>query len=260
MSRAIVLIWATLLLSGAARGIAAGEERDYTVVELTGRAEEFFFKREWRSYYWREDFAFLLREEGTEKVWRIISREPTPFCGWRCGTTYTGLKVDWTNRPKVKLVGVRAVDRTPAEFHGWKLDEQDTVTAFVVQVDADGNGEMKDWYINNWLHHWGEKANAAVVKIYIDRDKPYDVYGWVGGFDVPFDKEGQALVEKHKPCGKMIYHGAIRTTQDNPKGCEIRLIHLFARNARTGGYDCVLGDVKSMIPLDGNAPPEAKQK
>jgi hypothetical protein len=46
--------------------------------ELTGRAEGFAYIRQWRSYYWREDFTLLVRDDGG-RLHRVISREPTPW-------------------------------------------------------------------------------------------------------------------------------------------------------------------------------------
>src|SRR4051812_39479689 len=75
-------------------------------VELVGRASDFHFIRDWASYYWREDFTFLLKDEKGGKTWRILSREPTPAYHWRMGTTFTGLKPDWKAGPRVKVFGV----------------------------------------------------------------------------------------------------------------------------------------------------------
>ena len=92
-------------------------------VELIGKATDFYHTRNWNSYYWREDFAFILKDDKTDKTWRILSREPTPAYDWRMGTTFTGLKPDWKKEPRVKIVGVTGVDRLPAKFYDFKLDE-----------------------------------------------------------------------------------------------------------------------------------------
>ena len=78
-------------------------------VELTGKATEFRYIRDWRSYYWREDFTFLLKGDDG-KTRRVISREPTPAYTFRMGTTFTGLKPDWNAGPRVRVVGVTGVD------------------------------------------------------------------------------------------------------------------------------------------------------
>ncbi|MCY3023549.1 MAG: hypothetical protein NTW87_31600 [Planctomycetota bacterium] len=251
---------ASLLLAACAA--CGGEERNYALRELAGVAEEFHWTHNWCSYYWREDFALRLREEGTGKLWLVISREPTPCCNWRFGTTYTGLKVDWTSKPKVKVVGVHAVDRMPAEFYGWRLEPEQTLTAFILWVDADAKGDMKELYVNNWFHNWGEKTDAAVLRYYADQDKPwYSVYGFAGGIAAPFDKAAQALAERYKAeGGKMIYHGTVHSSKESATGYELRLLHLLVHNAKTGGYDCVFGDPATLVTLDGNAPPEAKKK
>jgi hypothetical protein len=46
---------------------------DKQPAELDGRAEDFFWTRNWNTYYWREDFSFLLRTDDGES-WRVVSR------------------------------------------------------------------------------------------------------------------------------------------------------------------------------------------
>ena len=270
MIRCALLAGLSIAAAATAPLSRAAEPHDWKLVELTGRAEEFYFNHNWRAYYWRDDFAFRLREEGTQKAWRVISREPTPWCDLRLGTTYTGLKVDWTGtagsapagrlRPLVKVVGVAAVDRIPEEFYDWKLDPAATITAFIVWVDADGNGQMREWYVNNWFHACGKEADLAVLKYYADRERPYDVYGHLGGIAAPFSKKSQAIVDEAKPKGAYICHGFVRTTKDNPTGYEIEVIHLLGRNPATKEYGVVYGDPGALVKLDGTPPPEARKK
>src|SRR4051812_5562854 len=106
-------------------------KRDWEPVELIGRASEYWYNRNWRSYYWREDFTFLLSDE-SGRTWRVISREPTPAYVFRMGTTYPDLKVDWKAKPRVKVIGVKAVDRIPADFYDFKLDDANLATALIV--------------------------------------------------------------------------------------------------------------------------------
>ena len=122
----LVALALALPLCSAAPAGAPG--RDWEPVELTGRASDFSHQRDYRSYYWAEDFTFLLKDDGG-KTWRIISREPTPAYDWRMGPTYTGLKVDWQAKPRVKVIGVKTVDRIPADFYHFKLDEANLATA-----------------------------------------------------------------------------------------------------------------------------------
>src|SRR5438105_9958398 len=132
MMPSAILLTLLLTLPGFAQG---PKERNYPYRELEGVVEEFHFTRNWRHYYWREDFTLLIRDDkGTPH--RVISREPTPWSGHRMGTTYPGLAVDWTGKPRVKIVGVQAIDRQPEEFYGLKLDPAATVTAFILRVQV----------------------------------------------------------------------------------------------------------------------------
>ena len=104
---AAVLFWTLAWLTSSP---AEAPKRNYPYRELRGTVEEFTYHRQWRSYYWREDFTMLVKDEaGT--VHRVISREPTPWTDRRLGTTYSGLKVDWKQKPRVHIIGVAAVDR-----------------------------------------------------------------------------------------------------------------------------------------------------
>src|SRR5690348_1972873 len=89
---------AVLVLAACTTSVQAAEPpRNDPYVELEGVAEDFSFRREWNSYYWREDFTFVLRDD-KGMIHRVLSREPTPWNDLRLGTTYTGLKVDWAAR------------------------------------------------------------------------------------------------------------------------------------------------------------------
>jgi len=215
-------------------------------VELTGTASGFRAYRDWQSYYWRDDFQFTLKEDGAGKTWRIISREPTPAYHWRMGTTLTGLKVDWSKNPRVKVVGVSGVDRQPAEFHDLKL-EGDIATAVVLYVEGpDTKGH--EFYVNNWFHSWDARADAAIHKLYAGKKAPYDVYGFIKGQVAPFSKDAQALIAKHQ--GAKMFHGLIRKTKDNSFGYEIELLHLVGPDK--GGNGVVFfGDPKTIPFLDG---------
>jgi hypothetical protein len=109
MNKSLVLI--PLAFLGAASFVRA--QAPVKPVELIGKATDFFFTKNYNSYYWREDFSFLLKDDETGKTWRIFSREPTPAYDWRMGTTFSGLKPDWKKEPRVKIVGVTGIDACP---------------------------------------------------------------------------------------------------------------------------------------------------
>jgi hypothetical protein len=232
--------------------------RNYPYRELEGKVEEFAFNRNWRSYYWREDHTLLVRD-ADGMLHRVISREPTPWVGYRLGTTYTGLTVDWTSRPRVRIIGVGAIDRIPAEFYGLKLDPDKTLTSFITRVQMQQNGKpvWRDFYVNNWFHSWGTETDKKMLQHYANDDPNYTVYGYLGGIAAPIDAAGMALLAKY-PDG-YIYHGRV-VTANNDAGYELRLLHLLGRDKKTAKYEVFHGDPASLVKLDGNAPPEAKKK
>lgn len=214
-------------------------------VELIGKATDFHFTRNWNSYYWREDFTFLLKDDQTAKTWRILSREPTPAYDWRMGTTFTGVKPDWKKEPRVKIVGVTGVDRLPAKFYDFKLDEPLIATAHLVWVE--GNGELKLYNANNWFHKWSEAADPAIYKHFADKQSPFDIYGFIKGQSAPFTKKSQDLIDMHQ--GARMFHGVIRTAKNVPFGYEIDVLHLVGPDK--GGNGVVFhGDPKGLTMLD----------
>jgi hypothetical protein len=250
------LLWAACLLPSQARA-ADPPKREWEAVEMVGRASDYWYSRNWNSYYWREDFTFLFTQEGTDKTWRVISREPTPAYNYRMGTTYTGLKVDWKARPRVKLIGVKAVDRIPADFYDFKLEEGKVITAFVVWVETEPK-VWKEYYVNNWFHRWDEKglkADKFVHGYYADKKAPYDIYGFVNGQAAPFDKKSRAVIDKNKNNPSLMFHGRVRTAKDTAFGYEIELVDLIGRDVKSGGETVLYGDAKS-IPLLGGRKPE----
>ncbi len=225
--------------------IAAADDKE--PVELIGTARDYHGYRDWQSYYWRDDFQFTLDEEKTGKTWRIISREPTPAYHWRMGPTNTALKIDWSKTPRVKVVGVAGVDRLPPQFHDLKLDDKHLATVLVLSVET-SPGKYPDFYVNNWFHSWGARADAAIHKLYADKKAPYDIYGFINGQTAPFSNPSQALIAKN-PKARM-FHGLIRATKDNPFGYEIELLHLVGPDIQGNGV-AYHGDAKTIPVLDG---------
>jgi hypothetical protein len=212
---AVRIIFVAFVLTTFSSTLVGQTPRNYPYAELEGKVEEFRFLRNWRAYYWRQDCTMLVRDDAG-KMHRVISREPTPWAGHRLGTTYTGLAVDWTRQPRVKMVGVRAIDRQPEEFYDLKLDAKETITAFIVKVDD------KDFYVNNWFHQWGDDTDRKMLRHYANDSPHYTVYGYFGGIAAPFDAAGQKLVKEHPDAN--IYHGRVVTAK-NEVGYELRILH-----------------------------------
>jgi len=249
--------WIAVCLAVLPGDIGQGQEkRDFSFIELDGKVEEFSFTRNWRSYYWREDFTMLVRDDAG-MVHRVISREPTPWTGLRLGTTYTGLAIDWTRQPRVKVIGVKAIDRIPADFYDLKLDDK-TVTAFIVRVQA--GDQWKDFFVNNWFHRWGGDTDLKILPYFANHDPNYTVYGYLKGIAAPFDAEGQKLLEKYEPeYGGIIYHGRVVQAK-NDVGYEVHLLHLMGRHKKSLEYKVFHGNAGDLVKLDGQAPPESKKK
>lgn len=249
---------AIVILANLAPVAGQPPKRSYPYKELEGKVEEFSFTRNWRAYYWRDDFTMLVRDDAGE-AHRVISREPTPWSGHRLGTTYTGLAIDWPSQPRVKIIGVQAIDRQPADYYDLKLDPEKTITAFIVRVRQ--GDAWKDFFVNNWFHDWSPETDKKMLAHYANDDPNYTVYGYLRGIAAPFDKEGQALLQKYEPeyGNAFIYHGRVRPAQ-NEIGYELKVLHLLGRSKKTAKYEIFHGDPTTLQKLDGSTPPEAKAK
>ncbi|MBM3996975.1 MAG: hypothetical protein FJ303_22910 [Planctomycetes bacterium] len=226
-------------------------------IELVGKATDFHFTRNWNSYYWREDFTFVLKDEKSGKSWRILSREPTPAYDWRMGTTFTALKPDWSKQLRVKIIGVTGVDRLPATFYDFKLNEPNLATAHLVYAylpsppgrgaGGEGAGAWKLYNANNWFHKWSEQADPIIYSHYANKQAPYDIYGFINGQAAPFSAKSQEIIAKHKSA--RMFHGVIRTAKNQKFGYEIDVLHLVGPDK--GGNGVVFhGDPKTLVPLD----------
>ena len=240
-----------LLTTVAPAGAAA--PRDLPYRELEGTVEQFRYIRQWRAYYWREDLMLIVRDDkGTQH--HVISREPTPWCGYRLSTTHTGLKVDWQKRPRVRAIGVTGIDRQPPEFYNVRLDPQKTVTAFIVRVRTQENGPWRDVYVNNWFHRWSAETDRRMLAHYAVDGPSYVVSGFVGGIAAPFDAAGKKLLEKHSPDYRGIIYRARVAKAQNDVGYELRVLHLMGRHKKTLRYEVFHGDPAQLTPLDGRKP------
>jgi eukaryotic-like serine/threonine-protein kinase len=220
------------------------------VVEWTGRAVNLRYTRRSAGYYTADEFSFTLDSPANGR-WQVVSREPTPFESWRMGTTFTGLKLDWSTNPQVRIVALKGIDRIPATYPGLQLDPEKTLT--VLLLDVRTGDAWKPWYINNWFHRWSTpEEDARIAGHYVDRGAPYDVYGFRD--DLLAD-----LTEKSKQTAARFptwrcYHGVLVKDAKAGRGYALELLHLFARNPQTGGYDCVYGDTKQLVPLSTPSP------
>jgi outer membrane protein assembly factor BamB len=219
--------------------------------QWTGKARVFHFFRRKADYYTAEDFSFTFETDG-HGSWLVISREPTPFEQWRFGTTFTGLAVDWAAGPRVRVLAVKGIDRLPPKFLNYKLDPDRTLTALIVEVWS--GGRWRPWFINNWFHPWGTPADSAlIVSHYVGRPSPaFDVYGFKGDISAELNERSRKLVAEHPDW--RAYHGRVVVDPQSKHGWALDLLHVFARNPKTGGYEAVVGDPRTLVPLNRPAP------
>ncbi len=152
-----------------------------------------------------------------------------------------------------KRIGVKAIDRIPEDFYDFKLNEPNLATALVLFVETEPK-VWKEFYVNNWFHKWGDRADKAIAALYADKKAPYDIYGFWNAQAAPFDRKSQAIIEQFKDQSPSTFHGRIKSTKDNAFGYEIELIDLIGKNVKTGGHKVLYGDAKTIPLLDGKGP------
>ena len=127
------------------------------------------------------------------------------------GTTFTDLKVDWKAKPRVKVIGVKTVDRIPADFYDFKLDDPNLVTALMVFVETEPK-VWKAYYINNWVHKWGTRLTRSCTDTMpTNRLLTTSTASLVQV--APFEHKSQAIIEKNKDNPSLMFHGRIRSTR-----------------------------------------------
>ncbi|MDP6501998.1 MAG: hypothetical protein QF886_00220 [Planctomycetota bacterium] len=236
--------------------VAAEPDRDMRPIDITGRASEFFHTRNWRVYYWRQDISFLLADKKTGKTWRIISRDGTPYeARWYLGPTYTGLKVDWKSRPRLRVIGLEGIDRPHARFYDLKLNGGNIGTALVIQVET-GPGTWKEFYVNNWFHHWGDAADRAIYGFYAGKKSPYEICGWVHRNRGPYERSSRALIKKFPEA--RVFRGYVHPAKGSEFGYEIKVVNLMGKETRTRRPIMLYGNDVTVPALDKNRPDQAE--
>ena len=251
-------VFVAILSAGGNAGQARGEERNYPSIDLVGKVSSFHLTHNWRAYYWRKDISFLLNDEKTGKTWRIVSRDMTPYEGrWLLGPTYTGLKVNWKSSPRVRVIGVGAIDRPSKQFYDLKLDEKNVGTALVVLVEVKPD-TWKEYYVNNWIHRWGPDADRAIHAYYAGKELPYDVFGWIEGKACPYSKEARGLLKKFPD--SRIFHGAVRSAPGTEFGYVLTIKHLMGKDPQTRASQCYFGNPGTLPKIDRYAPMKKSKK
>ncbi len=261
----IVNLMASVALVVACGTVAEAQRgpRNHNPIDLTGRVSNVEEKHFFRAYYWHKDITFLLKDEKTNKTWRIVSRDMVPNeARWLFGPTYTDLKVDWKSKPRVRVVGVDAVDRPDtsgkdaidrpaAKYYDFKLDEENCGTAMIIWVEVKPD-VWKEFYVNNWFHRWGPKADKFIHSFYADKGKPYEVFGWWGGKACPFVKEAPKLFAKY-PHGQL-FHGYVKSAPGTEFGYVLTVENLMGKDPETRQSHVYYGDPKTLPPLDRYKP------
>jgi hypothetical protein len=263
----IVILLASVALVLTCSAVAEAQ-RNYNPIDLKGRATSVVEKHFHRAYYWHRDISFLIEDEKTKKTWRIVSRDCMPNeARWMFGPTYTGLKVDWKSKPRVRVVGVDAVDRPDAggkqafdrpaaRFYDLKLDEENCGTAMIIWVEVKPD-VWKEYYVNNWIHRWGPKADKFIHSFYADKGKPYEVFGWWGGKACPFVKGSHKLFAKY-PKGQL-FHGWVKSAPGTEFGYVLTVKHLMGKDRETRESHVFHGDPKT-LPSIHRYKPKGKGK
>lgn len=203
--------------------------------DWVGNAEEFVVINHWRSYYYEHEFHFWLRRGDGPRV-KMVSRESTSFTDdWRFGPTFLPLEVDWSQKPRVRAIGVKLIDRYKRNFHNMELPK-DTCTPLLLYVWR--KGKWVEWMINNWFHDWHKYIdpetkeehpgldNVDLAQYYIGKREPYDVFGHMNAIGPGLYDDNVRKIQAGEHKGH-IYHGFLVSDAKAPKGYRIELKHMW---------------------------------
>jgi hypothetical protein len=221
------------------------------------------------------DFCFRFTPDAKQRQWLVISRFSTPFLKFRLGPTYLEFTKDnLADGTRVRVVGVRKVDRMPEAFHGRPLPADATVTALIVAVIRDGT--QTPVYVNNWFHPWREGMEGildpAIAKHYVDREGPFWVCGWLPvdrSPEVPPKKrlepvrellDGRLLHElEQKRFDKAVYKGFLVKSQEGHLGYKLKAEQLWV-HVGGGDYELLVGAEQGLELLEPPGPGSAERK
>jgi len=210
-------------------------------VDWVGRVQNF----RWRYGRWKPDkestisyrmtdFAFEIHPENDATPWAVLSKPMVPLEPFMFGPTYTGLLFPSGSKSKVRIIGVRGIDRPHERFYDIRIgDRNRVVTALIIASLI--RGRWKPIYVNNWFTSWRLEipgaGDPAIAGYFADKRRPFDVYMKISNkktldllsvFDRAFIAQAPQMPVAH---GKII-------SAENPDGLAFRLEHYWGkRNA-----------------------------
>jgi hypothetical protein len=218
-------------------------------LELAGRALAFERTTDADKDYANEGFSFLLKDDKSGDTWRILSHGVAGRIPFRMGPTYTGVQVRWDEDPAVRVVGITGFDPEAPTSVRRMFVEPRILTAYIVWVST-GPGRQSEFYVNNWFRKLRGATDQEILRHYVDRTAPYDVYGPIDEQRAPFSKAAQNLIALHT--GARIFRGKVRSTKANPFGYEIEVLNLVGPGP--GGLTIRYGDEKAIPRLEKGKP------
>ncbi|GEM_PF-3375171 len=218
------------------------------------------------------DFCFQFQPDGENREWFVISRGSTPFEVLRLGPTY--VRVDHKSLAdgcRIRLLGVRAVDRIPATFHKKVLPPEGTITALLITEPHRNDGEAgKPLYVNNWFHPWRKDKNGKyiegimdrpVTRSYVDQKNSFWVSGWLPANTSSPDRARRLVEVRHlledsaiktiaaEPFKKGVYRGYLVSDKSRSLGYRLKLTQFWRHVSQTGGYELIIGNDRGIERL-----------
>jgi len=120
------------------------------------------------------------------EVYSIVNRPVTTWGYFQCSFSVTDLKVDWSKRPRVRVIV--SAEANYSSFRPKKSEHPLALCAYLVQVQPTGKGadlppeHWPIWYVNNWIHYSHKVVPTAHYRLMANQG--FIFWSW-GAFDPP---------------------------------------------------------------------------
>ena len=132
-------------------------------------------------------------EEG--KTYQVFNRPVTTWSNFQCSFSVTRLKVDWSKRPRVRLIV--SAEANYSTFRPNKKEHPTSISAYLIQVQPTGKdadlppAHWPVWYVNNWIHF----AHTVLPTVHHQHlaNRGFIFWSW-GVFQPPADLKGKPSI------------------------------------------------------------------
>ncbi len=184
------------------------------------------------------------------QVLQVVNRPVTTWGFFQCSFSVTDLKVDWTQRPMVRLIV--SAEANYSSFRPQQDEHPTAISAYLIQVQPTGKDadlppeHWPVWYVNNWVH-FANHVEPSVHYRYM-ANHGFIFWSW-GVYDPPANIKGKPSIGVYR----VLWHPETKKVSGvvlhTPGACE-----LADAKDETGRYSKPPSTVATASVVTGKAP------